>query len=124
MRQLLANRTPETSCRNGFIACSLLHSRTDIQRSCWADGVVVLLLMIRTALLWIFGRLWKTTLAERSPTSSLLSQIGHRRGDTLDRFVMFWLQMPMPEVPGEKFTEPGCAAECLHLVLGVGERIQ
>jgi hypothetical protein len=51
--------------------------------------VVALLIMIHTALLLIFGRLWRTTLAERSPTSYLPSQIGRQRGNSLGRSVMF-----------------------------------
>src|SRR5262249_36399989 len=48
--------------------------------------------MIRTALLLIFGRLWKPTIAERSRTSSLPSQIGRRRGNFLGLSVMCLLQ--------------------------------
>src|SRR5262245_39350033 len=61
--------------------------------------------MIRTALLLIFGRLWKTTIAKRSPTSSLPSPIGRRRGNFLDLSVTFSLLMPMHEfIRGEKLT--------------------
>src|SRR5262249_50178808 len=88
----LANRNPETSYRNGFTAYSLSHGRTAIPRWCWAHGAVVLLRMMRTALLLIFVRLWKRTIAEHSPTSSLPSQIGRRRENFLGLSVMFLLQ--------------------------------
>src|SRR5262249_37808543 len=93
MLPALANRKPGTSYRNAFIAYSRSHGRTDIPRWCWAHGAVVLSRMIRTGLLLIFGRLWKTTIAECSPTSSLQSQIGRRRGNFLGLSVMFLLQM-------------------------------
>src|SRR5262245_56504283 len=93
MRPPLANRKPGISYRNGFIAYSLSHGPTPILRSFSAHGVVVHSRMIHTALLLIFDGLWKRTLAERSPTSSLPSQIGRRRGSFLDRSVMFLLQL-------------------------------
>src|SRR5262245_33382233 len=95
MRPLLANRKPEISYRNGFSEFSLSHSRTDIP--CWflAHGVVALSVMIHIALLLIFGRLCKTTLAERSPTSYLPSQIGRRRENFLGLSVMFLRQITM-----------------------------
>jgi hypothetical protein len=62
--------------------------------------------MIRTALPSIFGTRWKMTSAERSPTSSLPSQIGRRRGDFWGLSVMFSLQATMHEaIQGEKPTE-------------------
>src|SRR6266446_5392268 len=93
MRPPLVSQKPETSCRNGYIACSLLHRHTDILCSCWAHGAVVLSPMMPTVLLSIFGRLWKTILVEHSPTSSLPSPIGRRRGNFLGLFVTFLLQM-------------------------------
>ena len=85
---VLANRKLETSYRSGFIACSLLHRLSDMPRSCWAHGVVALLRMIRTVLPGIFDRRWKMISAGRSPTSSLPSQIGRRRGSFLGLSVM------------------------------------
>src|SRR5262245_22352406 len=91
----LVNRKPGISCRNGFIAYSLSHGPTDIPRWFSAHGAVVLSRMIRTALLLSFGRLWKTTITEHSPTSSLPSQIGRWRENFLGLSVMFLLQMPI-----------------------------
>src|SRR5262245_50613131 len=106
MRPPLANRNPGISYRNEFIACSLSHGPTAILILFSAHGAVVLSRMIRTALLLIFGGLWKPTIAEHSPTSSLPSPIGRRRGNFLDRSVMFLLQMPMHKVIyGKKLTE-------------------
>src|SRR5262249_32122419 len=95
MRPSLANRKPVISYRNGFIACSLSRGRTDIPCWFWAHGVVALFLMIPTALLLIFGRRWKTTLAERSPISYLPSQIGRRRGNFLGLSEKFLQQITM-----------------------------
>lgn len=79
--------------QNGSFACSRSHGRTDMPHSCWAPGVVVRLRLIRTARRGIFGRRWNTTFKERSPTSSLPSQIGRRRGHFLGLFVMCLLHM-------------------------------
>jgi len=95
MRPPLANRKQEIFYRNGFIAFSLSHGRTDIPCWFWAHGVVALLLMIPTALLLIFGRLWKTILAERSPTSYLPSQIGRRRENFLGLSEIFLQRITM-----------------------------
>src|SRR6266545_5546995 len=95
MRPSLANRNQEIFYRNGFIAFSLSHGRTDIPCWFWAHGVVALLIMIPTAQLLIFGRHWKTTLAERSPISYLPSQIGRRRGNFLGLSEKFLQQIPM-----------------------------
>src|SRR5262245_15537144 len=115
MHPSLANRKLETSYRNGFIACSLSHGHMDIPRSCWVHGVVALLRMIRTVRPRIFGRRWKTTIAGRSPTLSLASQIGRWRGNFLGLSVMFLLQRTMHEaLEGEAPTEQGHGAACLQ----------
>src|SRR5215467_6549850 len=106
MRPPLVIRKPETSCSDGCFACSLSQVRTDIPRSFSAHGAVVLSGMIRTARPWIFGRLWKTTIAECSPTSSLRSQIGRRRGDSLGLSAMFLLYMTTHQaIQREELTE-------------------
>jgi hypothetical protein len=112
MRPSLASRKPETSYRNGCIVCLLSHGRMDMPRSCLAHGAVVLSRMIRTAPRWIFGRLWKTTIAEHAPLSSLPSQIGRRRGNFLGLSVMFLLQRTMHKaIQGEKLTEQDPGAD-------------
>src|SRR5262249_15069256 len=79
-----------------------------------AHGVVVLSRMIRTALLLIFGRLWKPTLAERSPTSSLPSQIGRRRGNFLGRSEMLLLQLAVHKTP-TRLATCGAAREAVWM---------
>src|SRR5262245_29809794 len=116
MRQQSANRNPVTCCKDGFTGYSRSQKVSAIRHLFSAHGVVVLSLMIRTALLLISGRLWKTTITERSPTSSLQSQIGRRRGNFLDLSVTFSLLMPMHEfIRGEKLTGALTRAES-HVV--------
>ena len=98
MRPTLANRKLETSYTSGFIACSLLHRRSDMPPSCLALGVVELLEITRSVLPRIFGRRWKTISAGRSPTSSLPSQIGRRRGSFLGLSVMCFVEASIARV--------------------------
>ena len=88
MHPELGNRKPRSYCGNVFTACSPSRRLTDIARSFLEPGAVVPSRMIRISPLPIFGRLWRTTLTERSPTSSLPSQIGLPRKN-------FWVLFEM-----------------------------
>ena len=77
--------------------------------------------MIHTALPLIFDRRWKPTLAEHSPTSSLPSQIGRRRGNFLGLSVMFLLQLAVHKTP-TRFATCGEARDAVWMTTVSGFR--